>query len=161
MTSIFDNQGKLKIPSMAHKVQLRGEVSSPFVAQALYCKEGHNLLDAANKVNNLPSIHLLFETQGGEKGNIYLSPMLGDYSKHIQGPTIYPGDKVTFFCPEGKQPLSVLGPCSCAQKGDLVLLFLTTEADINQAIAFCNVMGCRRSMVLQATEIIHAMRLEG
>jgi hypothetical protein len=65
---------------------------------------------------------------------------------------------VRVFCPVCHADLDVLCHCEFHPRSPICLLYQTPQADMDEAVAFCCVVGCPNSSYRHAGEVIRAIR---
>lgn len=119
-----------------------------------YCPNGHNLISQENAdFDGHPGISLLVECADWS-GNIVLSPIHGDHSRVGVAKTLTEGTNCTLRCPVCQTELPKLGKCRCENGGDLLGLYLRPSLHQGDMVAFCSVMGCHRSRIMDQFEVL-------
>jgi hypothetical protein len=123
------------------------------VTQA-YCPSGHNLVRNQTLLfDGQPGVSLWL-SDGQREGEVVLSPFHGDHTK--QGLEFPDGSRLEITCPECRNQLPKLQPCTCPDNGDLVVVYLTPELDDGHVVALCNIWGCFRSKVFDQAQLLAA-----
>ncbi len=119
-----------------------------------FCPNGHNLvgLDDARFDGN-PGISIKVEAPDWS-GAIVLSPYQGDPSKVGMATHVKEGTKCRISCPVCNVELPVQVECGCADKGDLVALYLRKDLAGGDMVSMCNVFGCHHSKVMDNWHLV-------
>lgn len=157
MKERFDNKGRFIVPLNSHKKETKIE-DKRFVVSEAYCTNGHNLIDKEHEIGGFPGIKLKFKRPGHE-GEFVISAIEGEFDKIILSGELEEGKKDELSCPFCGAILPSLTNCECVAKGNLVVLGLTPILDFNNAIAFCDVTGCKKGTFVKSGTIINHMRL--
>jgi hypothetical protein len=157
MNERFDDQGRWIIPLS------RFDKDEPIekqrcVADKAYCANGHNLIDKDHLINGFPGIRLKFK-RPGQEGEFVLSAVEGDFDKVMLSGSLAEGEKDDLYCPFCEAKLPSLVNCECKPGAELVVLGLTPNLDFNNALAFCNVTGCKNGTTIRSGKIITHFRL--
>lgn len=152
----FDNKGMMLIPEPIEQDNIReGKV---LIITDVYCQNGHNLMDKRAMFNGHAGIVLEAE-QGGEKGPIALSPVVGDKVRICFDVDLQDGEKVKLMCPHCGVQLPKHSNCDGCD-GDLIALFLTKEGNFNDCVAVCDTVGCPKANILSSGELIALSHLQ-
>jgi hypothetical protein len=150
---MFDDQGRLNIPEVRHD---HPSSAGKVVINAAYCPKGHNIISVDHLVSGSPAFLLDFEGVRSGKGRIALSAILGDSAYTPVEGTPYPDDILTLTCTHCGTPMDVLADCFCQEGALTVMAYLYKKKDPHQAIAFCNVLSCPRSVIIRSGEVIRS-----
>ncbi len=150
--SMFDDDGRLKIPEIEHDAD--ADKGPGVVINAVYCPNGHNLISTEHEVSGYPSILVRFDGKKSGKGLLALSAVLGDTGYCVVEGEIDRNEPVEMTCNECGTPLAVLGSCHCHPDAVSVMAYLYPNKDPHQAIAFCNVLSCPNSALIRSGEYI-------
>ncbi len=154
---MFDSSGRLNIPEPSRPHE-EVAIKAPVVVNAVYCPEGHNLVDVNRIVSGFPAIVVSFEDKKGGQGLLAVSPVLGDTAYLSVEGEVNPDEPLIFSCPHCGVRLDVLSNCSCREDAVTVLAYLYPRRDPHQAIAFCNVLSCPDSAVIRSGEAIRLVK---
>ncbi|HOV62649.1 MAG TPA: hypothetical protein PLG43_02050 [Spirochaetia bacterium] len=157
MMERFDEKGRMYIPLSWHKRDSPIE-NARFVITEAYCQNGHSLMDHDCEVNGFPGIRLAFTVET-QRGAFVISAVEGDFTKVMLSGFLSPGQKLLLECPVCGVSFPVLMGCGCTGGGNLVAIGLTPKFDFNNAIVFCDVVGCENGSFVKSGEIIRHMRL--
>ena len=69
------------------------------------------------------------------------------------------GVKDELYCPHCGVMFEKLVNCNCKTDADMVMIGLTPELDLNNAVSFCNVTGCHNGSFIKSGEILRHLRL--
>ncbi|MBN1764672.1 MAG: hypothetical protein JW860_05390 [Sedimentisphaerales bacterium] len=158
----FDRDGRLIIPLMRRKKHTKQaeETKVRYVLTEAYCPKGCTIIDHEHKINGEPGLRIKFKRYDSE-GEFVLSAIEGDFDKIILSGELKEGVKDELYCPHCGVMFKKLINCECSEDADMVLLGLTPELDLNNAIAFCNVTGCTNGASIRSGDIIRHVRLWG
>jgi hypothetical protein len=159
MRQRFDENGRMYIPLSWHKKDNPID-DERFVVTEAYCPNGHSLIDPLHEINGFPGIQLAYR-DSERNGLFVVSAIEGDFTKVLLSGFLQSGRKLELLCPFCGTGLPVLMACECGEGGELVALGLTPKFDFNNAVAFCNVVGCESGTFLKSGEIIKHVRLLG
>ena len=152
----FDTKGMMLIPEPIESDNVReGKV---LIITDVYCQKGHSLTNKKAMFNTHPGI-VLNVIQGDKKGQMALSPLLGDKTRICLDFDLVDGEIVKMCCPECGVELPVHSPCDACD-GNLIALFLTPEGNFNDCIAICEIVGCPKANILSSGEVIAISHLE-
>jgi len=159
MGNIFDKSGRLIMPVTEFK---KGKPTDKerLVIMDAYCINGHNLIDKRHEINGYPGIRLKFKRRNN-KGEFVISAIEDDFEKIILSGKLENNKQYDLFCPICNVKLSVLTNCNCQDNAELVVLGLTPELDYNNAVTFCNVIGCHNGSFIKSGEALLHSRLHG
>lgn len=157
--SIYDKDGRLRIPSPEEWRTTKEAVRDAVTVHAAYCPQGHDLIDPTRRIREVPGIRLGFRRPDGEVGEVVLSPTLGCFDKIALSSRLVDGEDLQLFCPVCHTPLPILMECHCQAGAVVNMLYLTRENDPYNAIAFCNVVGCHNSSLIRSGDVVRAARL--
>lgn len=154
----FDERGFLVIPDPRElrigkkfKERLMQRV---IVARNAYCPNGHDLIWEYANFNGFPGVRLTVERSDGAKGEVVLSPIFGDHTRLSLGITLKDGEKLKIFCPVCSVEIPVLTKCENCENGEIRVLSLDREFNMANGIAFCDVVGCPSSYILDSGDLI-------
>jgi len=120
----------------------------------LYCHNGHDLTVTGVTFDGLPAIHILAEVgEGGPREDFYLSPIINDPRK--EGPELPEGTRLRLLCPECREPLRQLVPCTCRVGAYRRAVYLTPDPQELGAVGICEVYGCPQSFVTEDGELLY------
>ena len=156
----FTSDGRLIIPlkSRPGKEKRQDEEKIRYIVTEVYCPAGCSLIDNRNMIKKHPSIRIAFKRPGIE-GEFVISAIEGDFEKIMLSGTLEDGLKDELFCPHCGIMLEKLVNCNCRPDADMVMLGLTPELDMNNAISFCNVTGCGNGAFIKSGEVLRHLRL--
>ena len=117
-------------------------------------------MDPENPINGFPGLRMKFKRPGHE-GEFVLSAIEGDFDKIMISGELADGLKDELYCPHCGEMFRKLVSCNCQPDADMVVIGLTPVFDMNNAISFCNVTGCKNGTFVKSGEIIRRLRLEG
>ncbi|MCD6417859.1 hypothetical protein J7M00_03645 [bacterium] len=165
MANRFDERGFLVIPDPRELRRERREKKEAenkvIVVKSAYCPNGHDLMWDYASFCGYAGIRIGAEKPNGEKGEIVLSPIFGDHSRISLGIKLIDGEKLKLFCPECGAEIPVLTKCENCEQGEIRVLSLARNFDIANGIAFCDVVGCPSSYIVDSGELIEQAYLEG
>ncbi|MFH1428780.1 MAG: hypothetical protein ABIH39_03445 [Candidatus Margulisiibacteriota bacterium] len=157
--SIFNKDGRMIIPTSERKPG-KEEDHIRYVISEAYCPNGHSIIDKEHPINGYPGLRLKFKRPGME-GEFVLSAIENDFNKIVLSGELKDGVKDDLYCPHCGEMFQTLVNCNChAGAGDMILIGLTPELDINNAITFCNVTGCSNGAFVMSGEVLRHRRLE-
>ena len=161
----FDKKGFMVIPDPREIRRGResaetAEEKCIIVTQA-FCPNGHNLMDDYVNFNGFAGIRLKIRRPNGDEGEMILSPIFGDQSIVYIGIKPQKGEKLEMFCPECGEKLPVIEKCKLCENGEIRGLSLSENFDIMNGIAFCDVVGCPSSYIVDSGDLIERAYLEG
>lgn len=130
--SRFDRTGRLRFPA-ADKALPTEVATAMFTVNEAFCPHGHNLVSERFRVGDKPGILIGFRRPGGQEGEV--------------------------VCPVCQVRLDVLCHCEFHRQAPVCLLYQTSHLDLDDAIAFCCVVGCPNSSYRRAGEVIRAIRV--
>ncbi len=149
----FNKIGEMIFPSKKENKKVVEE--KPLVIDKCYCANGHNLIDEKYLINKIPGIKLNYKYLG-EKGEVVLSAIIGDFDKNILSGNWKKGEKVEMSCPKCNEKLKVLTSCGCRPDAEYFVLGLTPKLDYNNSVTICNIIGCSDAhSVIKSEKIIH------
>lgn len=103
-----------------------------------HCK--HSLLDEKYKIDEHPSVRLLFELKG-KKDALYLSSLYGSHNSKIP-PFISEGDTLIFSCPWCK--VSLMSTRLCEKCNAQMVLM---DIEDGGSIQICSRKGCKKHIL--------------
>jgi hypothetical protein len=158
--SIFTSDGKLMIPINKRKKRRKNQSddSVRYVVNKAYCPKGCNIVDKHHPINGVPGIRIAFESSKGA-GEFVVSAIEGDFEKKILSGILTPGEKYDLMCPHCRTKFKKLVNCNCSPDAEMVVVGLTSKLNYNNAITFCNVIGCPNGAFIKSGEAIMHMRL--
>ena len=155
----FTKDGRLIIPlSDREKTSAENENDIRYLINEAYCPKGCNIIDKGHKIGGIPGIRIKFERKD-VSGEFVISAIEGDFSKTILSGTLEDGLKDELSCPHCDTAFEKLVNCNCSEDADMVIIGLTPNLDINNAISFCNVTGCQNGAFIKSGEILRHVRL--
>ena len=155
MMNLFDQKGKLSIPSPAKKeYRDRRRV---LVVKECYCQHGHALISTRAVFSGHKGIMVRVRSEEAE-GLVALSPIYGDKSRVAIDVDIEEGRIYDICCPVCGDRLPVCVQCKCG--GDIITLFTTTKASFSDCIGICNRAGCEHAEVRGGKEVIEYSMIE-
>jgi len=154
----FNEDGRLIVPIVEYEKKKEDKDEIRFVVTEAYCPNGCNLIDKEHIINGYPGIRLKFKSPGVE-GEFVISAIEGDFDKIILSGELIYGVKDELYCPHCGVILQKLANCNCRPDADLVVIGLTPKLDFNNAVAFCNVTGCKNGAFIKSGEVIRHIRL--
>ena len=159
MADRFDTKGRLIMPVTEFK---KGKAldKERLVITDVFCINGHNLIDKSHEINGYPGVRLKFK-RPGNKGEFVISAIEDDFEKIILSGKLEKNKQYNLFCPFCNVKLPVLTNCNCQNGAELVVLGLTSELDFNNAVTFCNVVGCDNGAFIKSGEALKHSRLHG
>ena len=157
--SIYGKDGRLRIPSPEDWPASKALIREAVTVGAVYCPQGHDLVDPHRPLGGSPGIRLGFRRPNGEVGEVVLSPTLGCFDKTVLSSELSDGEGIDLFCPVCHAPLPILMECHCQDGAVVNMLYLTRENDPYNALAFCNVVGCHNSSLIRFGDLVRAARL--
>lgn len=157
MEDRFTESGMLKIPTVVEEVPDIPERAAELTVNAAFCITGESLLDPEHLFDGKPGIRIGFRRPNGETGEFVASPKINCTEKVLVSGEIVPGEKVELFCPACGEPFPILAPCDRCEEGDMVVMYRSTDYDVNNAVSFCNIFGCPNGMLIQSDRVIRAM----
>jgi len=157
-TSRFDRTGRLQFPAAGPSPKAESATAATIVSE-VFCPHGHNLVSERFRIDDHPGILLGFRRPNGVAGEVVLSPQLGKLDKIVLAGELVAGEVVTVFCPICRTELDVLCHCEFHRHAPVCLLYQSRHRDLDDAIAFCCVVGCPNSSYRRAGEVIRAIRV--
>jgi hypothetical protein len=159
MADRFDTSGRLIMPVTEFK---KGKPvgKERLVILDAYCINGHNLIDKSHEINGYPGVRLKFKRHQN-KGEFVISAIEDDFEKIILSGNLEKNKQYDLFCPFCNVKLSSLTNCNCQHDAELVVLGLTPDLDYNNAVTFCNVIGCHNGSFIKSGEALLHSRLHG
>lgn len=154
---IFDSHGYLIIPDPRERT--REAAKKIAIVEHCFCPKGHDMIWDYAKFNGYPGIRIFVETEGGEKGDVVLSPIFGDHTRIALGLNLRSGEKSKLYCPICFVELPILKKCGC-EKGELRVISLKKDFSYTDGIVVCDVVDCFNSYILRAGELITESMLE-
>lgn len=159
--TIFSKDGRLLVPLTERKPDIRNkEDKIRYIIGHAYCPAGCSIMDTKNKINGFPGLRIKYKREGAE-GEFVISAIEGDFEKIILSGSLKEGEKDELLCPHCGVMFKKLVNCNCQPDADMVVIGLTPELDFNDAIAFCNVTGCKNGSFIKSGEVIRHIRLNG
>ena len=162
MADIFGKDGRLIIPldDREQKLKSTSENKVRYIIKEAYCPNGCNVIDKENEINGFPGIRIRFRRKEKE-GEFVVSAIEGDFTKKILSGQLKTGAKYNLFCPFCDAKFEILVNCNCKPKAEMVVIGLTPKLSFNDAITFCNVIGCANGAYIHSGEAIRHARLQG
>jgi len=149
----FDKKGMLVIPNpLSGRVAAKGNV---LMIREIYCPNGHSLVTNRAVFNGYPGV-LLGVRHNDDEGFVALSPVFGDKARISLGIDLEEGQLLTLFCPDCEAELPVHSHCPCG--GELIALFLTSEAEFSDCVGICNRVDCVNAELIDSGELISLSR---
>ncbi len=160
----FDERGFMVIPD-PREFRAKREMSKTLerevvVVKHVYCPNGHDLIWENADFNGCSGIRLRARRPNGNEGTIFLSPIFGDHTRVSLDIKLFEGEKLDILCAVCGVRLPVLGLCPNCENGELRALSLTEDFDIANGIAFCDLVGCPSSYILDSGKFINQIYLE-
>ncbi|MCD6595044.1 hypothetical protein J7L68_05135 [bacterium] len=160
----FDDKGFMIIPD-PREIRREREIAETnknecIIVRKAFCPNGHNLIDEYVNFNGFAGIRLKISRPNGDEGEMVLSPIFGDQSIVYIGIKPQNGEKLDIFCPECGEKLPIIQHCEYCENGDIIGLSLDEKFDITNGIAFCDVVGCPSSYIVDSDELIEKAYLE-
>ncbi len=156
MSSMFNRNGKLKIPIPAKTVK---EKKGEWVVNEAFCPEGHSLMSDM-KIEGERGMHFLYTNEMGDKEtDIVISPVVRRCQKTIlKGEAFGEGETVKILCPTCRTELPILHDCECG--AHIYLFYLDDSRNPRYAHSFCSRIGCNKASELRypADEIRELMQ---
>ncbi len=152
----FGKDGRMIIPLSQRRT--KDEEKVRYVVEHAYCPEGCSIIDIKHKINGYPGLKIAFKRPGVE-GLFVLSAIEGDFDKIVLSGELVDGVKDELYCPHCGAMFRKLVSCRCSDQADMVVIGLTPELDFNNAIAFCNVTGCRNGSSMKSGDVLLHIRL--
>ena len=115
-------------------------------------------MDEEHKINGAPGLRIKYKRPGAE-GEFVISAIEGDFDKIVLSGELVDGVKDSLYCPHCGVRFEKLVNCNCKPDADMVIIGLTPELDINNAITFCNVTGCSNGSFIKSGEVLRHIRL--
>ena len=159
MAERFDSKGRLIMPVAEFK---KGKATGKerFLITEVYCINGHNLIDKKHLINGYPGVRLKFK-RSRSRGEFVISAIENDFDKTVVKGKLEKNKQYDLFCPFCNVKLPVLTNCNCQDGAELIVLGLTPQLDFNNAITFCNVVGCDNGAFIKSGEALRHSRLQG
>ena len=160
----FDERGFMVIPDprqlrLGHAIE-RSINRRVLVVKHAYCPNGHDLVWEFVDFNGFPGIHMRVKNASGAEGDIVLSPIFGDHTRVAIAIQLVDGEKLEIMCPVCGIGIPVLSRCPNCEAGELRVVSLNKEFDIANGVAFCDVVNCPSSHILDSGEFIAQSYLE-
>ena len=160
----FDEHGFMVIPDPREAKQKR-EIEQSIdgkivVVRHAFCPDGHDVMSESVNFNGHDGIHLKIRRPDGDEGDMILSPIFRDQTIVYMGTKPAAGEKLDVFCPICGVKLPILSQCENCDGGEIRVLSLSKEFDIANGIAFCDMVGCPSSYILDSDELIEQAYLE-
>lgn len=115
------------------------------VVSECYCPQGHSLISDLGKFDGFEGITLTLRNDS-QRGQLALSPIIGDLSRTFFDFERKEGDIIDICCPTCDDPLPLYDQCSCGAY--LVALFTAPKQDFANAIGICQRIGCLHSKII-------------
>lgn len=156
----FREDGRLLIPFAERKKTKKknNEEKVRYVITEAYCPKGCNLIDKEHIINDYPGLKIKFKRKDS-KGEFVISAIEGDFDKIMLSGKLKEGVKDELFCPHCNTKFEILVDCNCSIGAELVVIGLTPQLDLNNAITFCNVTGCKNGSFVRAGHALRHIRL--
>ncbi len=156
----FTKDGRLIIPlsQRKEKKNSKEEDQIRYIVDHAYCPKGCSLIDTEHVIHGYPGIRINYE-RPSVKGEFVISAIEGDFDKIILSGSLEDGVKDELYCPHCGIILEKLVNCNCQSDADMVVLGLSPELDLNNAISFCNVTGCSNGAFIKSGEVLRHLRL--
>ena len=158
----FSKDGRLIIP-LSQRKEAKGKEKEDkvrYVISQAYCPNGCNIINKDHKINGFPGLQIKFK-RPQVKGEFIISAIEGDFDKIILSGNLQEGIKDELYCPHCNTMFEKLVQCNCRADADMVVIGLTPELDLNNAISFCNVTGCKNGTFIKSGDAIRHIRLNG
>jgi len=145
---------------MAERIEVRKEVftheelakdgtSKPnetiSVVSECYCSNGHSLISDQASFGDFKGITVTLRNES-QRGQLSLSPVIGDLSRTFLNFVRTEGDIVEICCPTCDEPLPYYDQCTCGAY--LVAFFCAPKMDFANAIGICQRIGCLHSKII-------------
>jgi hypothetical protein len=146
---LFDRKGMMIIPN-----PITEDISSAkklFVAEKLFCSNGHNLISSRASFNNRPGI-LVKAKKGRKTGYIALSPIYGEKVRVALDIDLESGELIKLLCPDCSAEIPAYAECTCG--GSLLAFFLAENADFSDCIGICNRVDCSNANLIKSGSLI-------
>jgi len=162
MAEIFGKDGRLIIPLGDREVRLRdtSENKVRYTISEAYCPNGCNIMDKENEINGFPGLRIKYRRKEKE-GEFVVSAIEGDFTKKVLSGNLKKGKRYQLYCPHCAAKFEILVNCYCKPKAEMVVIGLTPKLNFNDAITFCNVVGCPNGAFIHSGEAIRHARLQG
>lgn len=158
--SIFTDDGHIIIPQASGRHGTVGDNEERHVVGHAYCTRGCSIIDGDNLIHGCPGLRMSFSGPSTH-GEFVLSPILGDFEKVVLEGELVDGVKLDLCCPHCGTPFPTLVNCSCSHGGDIVAVGLTSPFSFNDAVAFCNVVGCKNGVCVHSGRVLRAVGVDG
>ena len=151
MSSMFDTDGKLRIPILdklkdsGSKLETNGK---NFIIKEAYCPKGHSLMSKI-QVDGRHGIQFFVTDQNKKKKTeIVLSPVIGEHKIiNLSDEVFKDGEIVKLHCPTCHTELEVLVNCECGEP--MYVFYLDNHLDRNFGVSLCARIGCTKSSRLR------------
>ena len=153
----FTKDGRWIIP-LSDKSKKGEEENVRYLIKEAYCPNGCNIMDEQHKINGAPGLRIKHKRPGAE-GEFVISAIEGDFDKIVLSGELADGVKDDLYWPHCGVKFEILVNCNCKPDADMVIIGLTPELDINNAITFCNVTGCGNGSFIKSGEVLRHLRL--
>ncbi len=156
----FNKDGRMIIPigKRKKKADKKEEENVRYLIKEAYCPKGCSIIDEEHQINGAPGLRIKFKRPGME-GEFVLSAIEGDFDKVVLSGELKEGIKDELYCPHCGTIFETLVNCNCRSDADMILIGLTPELDLNNAVSFCNVTGCGNGSFIKAGDVIRHIRL--
>jgi hypothetical protein len=157
---VFANDGHMIFPVAQCQHGATEDSKVRYVVDQAYCPQGCSILDQEHPIHGSPGLHIGF-SRPGMKGELVLSAIQGDFEKIMLSGELVDKGKNDLYCPHCGMPFAKLVNCSCSPGANVVVIGLTVKLDFNNAIAFCNVAGCRNGVFVRSGQVLSAVWNDG
>lgn len=156
----FTKDGRWIIPLSNRKAKddRVEEESIRYLVSEAYCPNGCSIIDGEHKINGAPGLKLKYKRAEVE-GEFVVSAIEGDFDKIVLSGELVEGVKHELYCPHCGVEFEKLINCNCKTDAEMVIIGLTPKLDINNAITFCNVIGCGNGAFIKSGEVLRHVRL--
>lgn len=157
---IFGKDGRMIVPiSKKVKGKKEDEEKVRYVITEAYCPKGCSIIDQEYKINGYAGLRMKYKRPSVE-GEFVISAVEGDFKKIILSGNLKDGVKDELCCPHCGTLFAKLVNCNCSIGADMVAIGLTPKLDLNNAVTFCNVTGCKNGSFVKSGEVLRHIRLE-
>ena len=157
---VFADDGHMIFPATQCQHVAAEDGEARYVVDQAYCPQGCSILDKEHSIHGIPGLHIGF-SRSDMKGELVLSAIQGDFERIILSGELVDRAKNNLYCPHCGTPFATLVNCSCSPGARIVAIGLTAEIDFNNAIAFCNVTGCRNGVFVRSGQVLSAVWNDG
>jgi len=158
--SVFADDGHMIFPASqcSHGSTEDGEIR--YIVDKAYCPQGCSILDEEHPIHGSPGLRIGF-SRPGMKGEFVLSAIQGDFDKIMLSGDLVDAVRYDLHCPHCGTPFAKLVNCSCSPRAEVIAIGLAPELDFNNAIAFCNVIGCRNGGFVRSGLVLRCVWGDG